>query len=894
MKPQKKTAILLVLISTILLLTNLTQPSSAFQIPELKDSLEQSVSSAGENISANFTAKQTTQWINNKTDYYRAESISKKDTFYKTLNLTTSFDNIKFNTTKITLNFTNIQPQNLTKEIEKAHPEQDDPIPDEISIKDVPRAMSFGIPRTCYLTSLEINLYVYVAKNATIEWTIMNARNETIWGEIVPYPNATLYTGTINVSSSGTLTLKVNPPLLLKTSKTYNNTFFLKLRNITFLKQNEDIRWLTYYDPEFGGNLPKDKYNEGYAYRYQSGTWDDEDVDYFLQYIYLSPLEGSHTPVDYELKVNDTLIGNDGIWESTDFLFTDPIILNVTANWLLKFNVTCESCHVRDGVLTTEFYVHTGFDNSTWYVESNLTYPSELNNASTKFYVPLDWQLVNTSNIARTDGNLVTVNSSNTWTLVFNGTNYINSIAHPANVSVGGTITFNATFTNTLTNGNLTLAIYNETGVKLCENDTNVNEGIVFTWTPDTTVEKGNYSVAILFYNGTEVGYRISVFKVLHMIKIVVAALEPYYSAEDNIMIRVQCSNTVINETVSDVTIYANWTKGIVQFAYNSTSGWYEGQFNTSGLLAKQYNITIYAEGDYYKKTNITITINLVYHTNVTVSPDINITGEYNTPVTIVVHYTYVNGSLIEDANVTGYIDNTKYDFTYNGTVYNITTTFQELGTFTMTINCSKPRHQPQTINITITINPLSTTLKTTVNGENTTFYTVEYPSPVNISLIFQDKNGNPVVNAETRECILEMINESIKTLTLTDEGSGLYTLTLSLDVFNPYPEPKSLIGNHTLTLRMLKYGYEERRVNITINITPGETRVEIVCPESVEAGSLFTIFANYTDKEGKTLSYLNGTIYLNDKIIMIFNETQISLNLTQICRRIQHFHYCY
>ena len=865
MKLRAKTIISLVLISIILLLTNISQPSSA-QTPELKDSLEQSVSSTGENIPANFTATQTNQWINNKTIYVRS-SDAKNDTFYKTLNFTT----YGFNTTKITLNFTDIQPQNLTKEIERRHATDPLQIKEDLNITQYSRLMSFRVPRNCYLTGFQVRIKTFVT-SGTLYWFLLNST-----GDQLPEPGSTLIAGveTIVVSEAPdyvTLDISITSPILLNTSQTYDNTFFIQLNS------TDSMCWLAYNDPALGS--PTDDVDEGYAYRYESGSFLREDVDYFLQYVYLSPVEG--TPQDYDLRVNGTLVGNDGIWESNAFLSANPVILNVTANWLLKFNVTCESCHVRDGTLATEFYVHADFDNSTWYVKSNFTYPSELNDASTKFYVPSDWQLANTSNIVGTDGNLVTVNSSNPWTLVFNGTNYINSIVHPANVSVGETITFNTNLTDALTNGNLTLAIYNGSKLKIYEDRKSVDEGTAFTWTSATDIEKGNYSVAILFYNGTEVGYRISVFKVLHTIEIVVDTLEPYYFVEDDIRIRVQCNNTVINEIVGDATIYANWAKGIINFTYNSTSGWYEGYFNTSGLLAKQYNITIYAEGDYYEKTNITITINLVYRTQVAVSPDINITGEYNTPVTIVVYYTYVNGSLIEDANVTGYVDNTKYDFTYNGTAYSITMTFQELGTFTMTINCSKPGHQPQTINITITINPLLTTLKITVNGENVTFYAVEYPSPVNFSLIFQDKNGNPVVNAETRECILEMINGSIKTLTLIDEGNGLYTLTLLLDEFNPYPEPKSLIGNHTLTFRLLKYGYEERRVNITINIAPGETRVEIVCPERVEAGSLFTIFANYTDKEGKALSYLNGTIYLNDTIIMIFNETQISLNLTQ------------
>jgi len=178
MKLHAKTIIPLVLISIILLLTNISQPSSA-QTPELKDSLEQSVSSTGENIPANFTATQTTQWINNRTDYYRAENISKSDAFYKTLNLTT----YGFNTTKITLNFTDIQPQNLTKEIESWYNGE---TPSKAPL-NIPRVMSFTIPMSCYIKNFTIKTSIETTSPINLTWAIMNATIKS--GD--PYPNVT-------------------------------------------------------------------------------------------------------------------------------------------------------------------------------------------------------------------------------------------------------------------------------------------------------------------------------------------------------------------------------------------------------------------------------------------------------------------------------------------------------------------------------------------------------------------------------------------------------------------------------------------------------------------------------------------------------------------------------
>ena len=110
MKSCTKITIPLLIISIILLITCISEPSSALQIPE---TLDQDIRSTGENIPANFTATQITQWVNNETIYVRSPD-AKNDYFYKPLNLTTH----DFNTTHVILNFTNLQPQNFTKEIE--------------------------------------------------------------------------------------------------------------------------------------------------------------------------------------------------------------------------------------------------------------------------------------------------------------------------------------------------------------------------------------------------------------------------------------------------------------------------------------------------------------------------------------------------------------------------------------------------------------------------------------------------------------------------------------------------------------------------------------------------------------------------------------------------------
>jgi len=186
MKPHIKTTIPLVLIVTILLITSLPKPSSALQISE---TLDQNIKSTGENIPANFTATQITQWINNETIYVRSPD-AKNDTFYKTLNLTT----YGFNTTKITLNFTDIQPQNLTKVIEWINP-QYSPTVDYSLV--TPRTMSFRVPSSCNITMFNVSIYTPTGLSVNLTWKIMNSTG------VLPYPSEVLRNGNLYVNFGG-------------------------------------------------------------------------------------------------------------------------------------------------------------------------------------------------------------------------------------------------------------------------------------------------------------------------------------------------------------------------------------------------------------------------------------------------------------------------------------------------------------------------------------------------------------------------------------------------------------------------------------------------------------------------------------------------------------------
>lgn len=118
----------------------------------------------------------------------------------------------------------------------------------------------------------------------------------------------------------------IDPPLFLNTSKTYDNTFFV------YLSLDEDCRWVAYNDE--GSN--SDNEDEGYTYYYDGSSFSPSGCDFFL----VTSLSPSNQ-VDYKLEVNDEPVNDNHTWSYSNFITDDPIILNVTANWLLKFDVTC-------------------------------------------------------------------------------------------------------------------------------------------------------------------------------------------------------------------------------------------------------------------------------------------------------------------------------------------------------------------------------------------------------------------------------------------------------------------------------------------------------------------------------------------------------------------------
>ncbi|OYT30428.1 MAG: hypothetical protein B6U95_00380 [Thermofilum sp. ex4484_82] len=847
-----------IIIISIFLLINISQSSTSTNLSSHFSSSFTVLNT--KNLPSNLTAIQIKEWINNETEYYRS-SDAKNDTFYKTLEL----KSYEFNTTKITLNFTDIEPQNLTKEIETSHPELGDPPPNEdISVKTYPRLMSFRIPRTCYLTSLEITLKVFVIFQVTVDWAIINATELTIQTQSYPYPNATLTTGTITMTVSGTqylqLNITISPPLLLNISKTYDNTFFLQI-SAQSLSVNEDVWWLTYYDPELGGT-PTDGVDEGYAYRYQSGTFVNEDVDYFLQYVYLSPLIRSFQ--DYELKVNRTLVSEDRTWNSTNMITNDPIFLNITSSWPITFNVTCESSHVKKELLYTSCLVDANHDNVTWYVNSTYTFPSEFSNCNTSFYIPSDWILQNsTNNIITVQENLITVSMSTSWILIFQGINYIESIDHPANVTINNEIEFLTQWNTTVTvsNGNLTIAIYNTSNVKIYEETKNVTQGTNFTWTP-INVEKGEYKVAMLFYNGTEVGYRTSKFQVLYTMKIEVEPLDEYYLTGENITIRVRCIDNVTGENITDVNVYATWIKGTVQFKYNESNGWYEGVFNTSELVAGIYNISIYVSKEYYEKTNVNITLNLIYPTKVL--PEIQTyEGYYLTPINLTIRYTHLNGTIITDANI--YTDN--FTFSFNGTTYFYEFLPEKIGTFRFKVYCEKPLHQSQEAYIIIEVHALRTEIEYSWNEKQ-----IEYPEEAQLYVRYES-NGTGIPNAT---CIVTytLVNGSLTSLTYYTNESGHIVLNISPNLFTDDIESNNVTGQHVINIYISKYGYESQELNVTLTILSKTAEAKVYVPleinidEPLRIEVTFNYSYTFIPKLNQTLvtnftktDYSNGTI---------------------------------
>ena len=722
----------------------------------------------GSKIPVNLYGQQNGSFINVSMNHFFTDDNRRSDKFVNITQIKT----YGYNTTNIKLKIENIKPQNFLKIVEDNNPDSyvkffEDGIDQNITIY-----ASFTLPMSCHLNTIQI--LVYVNGSFTLRWAILNSTwnpfSNTSYPDEIIESREEPFTATSPTNRS----LSLNTNITLFTNKTHNNTFFVQLKVEVWppVPKLYDFWWYYVNDTTDGEN--------------EEDVWISKqnisDIDMVMN-LDLQPLDSSLSPLEINLQVNGTQVPNNGTMELESAPNnSESITLNITSLWNITFDLNYLTEHNKKGQCLTEFLTNADTALTFWNVSPTEIFPSTFTNCSFTFKVPQDWNISNTYNINITnieetpiDATIwkqITLHTSEKWRIEFTSPNYIKKFNVPSPVIIGEENRFSILLIPDAHNwnGTLTLLVYNSSDKTLYYNTpqpTNNRSQQEIRWTPDQSFTNGIYIVAALFLAEFEAGYLyIDNIPFVYSTFLETHRIASYYCIGENATIKVKYINKVHNTGIEGATVWTTWNNQTIYFK-DEGKGIYTANLTTSGYSPGNYSLTIYAEKTGYENAILNFNITFVHPTNVNM-PNRTIIGNYETPIIIIIYYTDINSTVLENATVTGYIGTSKYIFTYNGTAYINITTFHELGTYNMTIQCSKE-------------------------------------------------------------------------------------------------------------------DYEPKEINITIQIMPKKTILNVLCPQEIEAGHQLTISINYTDQSGVPITYFNGTIYLNETLLTTFsNTTTVRLNLTQ------------
>ncbi|NVM17545.1 MAG: hypothetical protein HWN80_07500, partial [Candidatus Lokiarchaeota archaeon] len=377
-----------------------------------------------------------------------------------------------FNTSYINISIDNVYAPNYTYIVE------DDPF--EASTDLAPTyATSFIVNSSCYIINASFNLFIAFG-TPTANVYLFNST--WVGSQSQPNSASAQIIGSIPSPLTGWNNLVLSKTLL-NISLTDNNTWFIGLREGTGVNS---LEWRYVQDITNGDN--------SYAYRVGVSLVQN---DYECK-VGLSPLNQNSLPSDIGLRINGTLVSDttqgSGTWSSTTAYNsqTNALEFSLTSDW---WDVSCNVTNVEINYTKTDLKATSSFNipRSGQDVQWNVTVAGGLNYFDSRianfntinFTIPDMWKdttikvfngtTEKTSLIKRVLGNgyrevqVLNAGNGTNWYLNANSTNLISSIStyvsgiYMTQVNFTNEIRFNATFGETISNGNLNLSVFSPT-----------------------------------------------------------------------------------------------------------------------------------------------------------------------------------------------------------------------------------------------------------------------------------------------------------------------------------------------------------------------------------------------------------------------------------------------
>ncbi|MGY5855737.1 MAG: hypothetical protein RTS72_04000, partial [Candidatus Thorarchaeota archaeon] len=370
------------------------------------------------------------------------------------------------------------------------------------------------------------------------------------------------------------------------------------------------------------------------------------------------------------------------------------------------------------------------------------------------------------------------------------------------------------------------------------------------SWTfGSTNTTAGEWSIDVLWTNGTEIAFESVAFDLYHSASIVATypIIETDYGLEISNLITYKDVDT--NEYLLDdsVTIEANWSSTIVSFTQNYAKNWWEADFDTASLGGGQFVVVVTASRPYFDTITAEFTVIVSYETTLQImNAPAPIERELNEVFTAQIDYEFLNATGIPGALPTitfsgpasglswhSFVDN-------NNGHYSVDIMCDIAATYEVTITLSKPYHYDASNSFTLLISETGTDLFI-LNGSADV---VNYGDSYRLVLEFQNSTGHGVSGAD-----LEIVSITPETgLTygdFTPLTSGYYEISLK----------PNAIDTFSVVIKASLFNHETQYVTFTLIGVIIPTTLEVLNVEAVVENGLNEIFT-------VQLSYelLNGT----------------------------------
>lgn len=340
---------------------------------------------------------------------------------------------------------------------------------------------------------------------------------------------------------------------------------------------------------------------------------------------------------------------------------------------------------------------------------------------------------------------------------------------------------------------------------------------------------------------------------------------------EENFTFTINYTDVVNNYAISGADVYyyifGDPTFTPHPLTETATPGIYSITLNSTDFgQAGEYNFQILAEKEFYKTSQVWITVDISIVPTEFTTPESNIAITWGESFTISTTFMDIRGAAvaITDGNVSvdftgpnGYENHTQLSHTGNGD-YNITYsaenhTFPEAGTYTFVVTATKNQYETQVLTISVDIAIVQTSLT-----PDATTIDIYWGELFTLGVTYEDVSDsqNPIPISTDASVSYSVSGMDSLVGTLDFQSNGYYSKDFSSTMFGT-------TGSYTIQIEASKSEYETQRISIIVNVKQITTRLT---PEStlisVAWENDYILNCTFEDTHGaSTVPITDGTI---------------------------------